>query len=596
MAEARSDTARAQDSATVRLAGVSLTLETGGCSNLRDDSLWRVRARYAPFLATQQLPAEGVTVDIGAGFGAFALPFAMRYPGWEVWCFEPDPQAFAALVANIRQLSLRNVRALSLAIGPRVQSDAPQHELARALRQVRTNASGADRLTALCPPRQFFRHKDLPAYRDIAPEPTAPWHFDIEDLPCLPADALTSLAPDLVKITAPGVEEACLAALTRKRPRWLVGESWRSLPARLADVATRGAWLPFAKAPDLALRKPARYLQKPQGLDLVVHAGHADLETLKATTRLLDEAPAGTRMHVVVDPDSPVPAGHSLPGCALHRAARPGFGAAQNLGRQFASSSHIAFLDIADRPAPGALAALFELARLTQAEVVQGGTSRGPRWVQLPADTDFSLHETSFPNQTGGILPAAELMARFAPTRARIYRRDFLDAYGIGFSETLSGFDDFFLQGWVMMSVGRVPVLPSAWLDEAQASAPRDATALFLPEALRRLVRQMVVKGWEQPAPLLDAFEFALIDLVPQLTPAIMPRLSKAVADVLVATEMALGGSCIGPVEARAQALPIIGPKVLEGIAARHATLGSLPQSAAFAWLDTPLPDPDQGF
>jgi hypothetical protein len=514
----------------------------------------------------------------------------MRYPKWTIWCFEPDEEAFAALERNIRRYSLSNIRAVPVTIGPRTQQDLPQSELAHALQRVQKEAEHSDRLATLCVPKQFFRHKDLCGYCDIAPDPAQRAAFNVEHLPCLPADTLASLAPDLMKITAPGVEEACLAALTSKPLRYLVGESWRSLPARFANVTTQGVWLPFAKTPDLALRNPALYPQSPTGLDLVVNAGAASPQTLKAATQPFIKGTFRTNVHVVVAPDSPISPDFRLPGCTVHRAARSGFGAAMNFGRQFAGSSHIAFLDIGDRFATGALAALFELAVLTQAEVVQGGASRGPRWVHFPPGDGFALHQASFPNQTGGMLHATELMSHFSPTRARLYRRDFLDARGIGFSEALSGFDDFLLQGRVMLAVDRVPILPSAGLNEAPAPAMREEHILFLPEALRQLVHYSVVAGLEQHAPLLDAFDFALRDHLPKLSPAIMVPVAEAIADALVATEMALGPTGLGEIEARARSLPIIGLKVLEGIAARKSALGDIPTNAAIAWLSGPLP------
>ena len=132
--------------------GQSLSVFAPKIEFLRADSLWRLRHIYQPALATQTLATQGVAVDIGAGFGTFALPFAMAYPGWRVFCFEPDPVAFAFLQRNIHDLSLPQITALPFAVVH--QEDAPQNSKAvrAALRQVALGqGAGVDRLGALLP-------------------------------------------------------------------------------------------------------------------------------------------------------------------------------------------------------------------------------------------------------------------------------------------------------------------------------------------------------------------------------------------------------------------------------------------------------------
>lgn len=109
-----------------RAFGQDVALETTGDGFLEEDSRWRLREVYEPALAQWSLPASGQAVDLGAGFGAFALTFAMAFPGWRVTCLEPDETAFAALQANIDRLGLAGrVTAERLAVAPGARGAAP---------------------------------------------------------------------------------------------------------------------------------------------------------------------------------------------------------------------------------------------------------------------------------------------------------------------------------------------------------------------------------------------------------------------------------------------------------------------------------------
>jgi len=55
-------------------------------------------------------------LDVGANFGLFALGAAMTWPQARIGCFEPHPEAFAALQRNVARLGARAVAA-NLAIG-----------------------------------------------------------------------------------------------------------------------------------------------------------------------------------------------------------------------------------------------------------------------------------------------------------------------------------------------------------------------------------------------------------------------------------------------------------------------------------------------
>ena len=66
--------------------GATLVLDVPVDNFLVTDSEWRLENIYQPFLTTQMLPASGVALDIGAGYGSFGLLFAKAFPGWNRRC------------------------------------------------------------------------------------------------------------------------------------------------------------------------------------------------------------------------------------------------------------------------------------------------------------------------------------------------------------------------------------------------------------------------------------------------------------------------------------------------------------------------------
>jgi FkbM family methyltransferase len=63
-----------------------------------------------------------IILDVGANIGGFALWAADRWPGWEIFCYEPLPDNFALLKANVGLVnSASRVHTHNLAIGD------PQH-------------------------------------------------------------------------------------------------------------------------------------------------------------------------------------------------------------------------------------------------------------------------------------------------------------------------------------------------------------------------------------------------------------------------------------------------------------------------------------
>ena len=78
-------------------------------------------ANYEPYeskLFAAMIHSGSVVLDIGAGWGHYSV-IASRIVGrtGKVYAFEPDPVAFRALLANVRESGSRNVMAFPLAVG-----------------------------------------------------------------------------------------------------------------------------------------------------------------------------------------------------------------------------------------------------------------------------------------------------------------------------------------------------------------------------------------------------------------------------------------------------------------------------------------------
>jgi FkbM family methyltransferase len=109
------------------------------------------------------IPDGSTVLDIGAGFGDFAVRVARDCPRATVYAFEPLPESFERLQQNIRLNGVENVRAFPEAISG---SDAPmplytvtglsgQH---RTAGHAPTSAAGSIDVPAITLARAFERH------------------------------------------------------------------------------------------------------------------------------------------------------------------------------------------------------------------------------------------------------------------------------------------------------------------------------------------------------------------------------------------------------------------------------------------------------
>jgi FkbM family methyltransferase len=84
-----------------------------------------------------------IVVDLGAGFGDFAIYAAGRYPRSTVYAYEPSPVSFARLQANVRLNRADRVRSFPLAVGGRDSGPLTLYTGTRAAVQHTTVRPGA---------------------------------------------------------------------------------------------------------------------------------------------------------------------------------------------------------------------------------------------------------------------------------------------------------------------------------------------------------------------------------------------------------------------------------------------------------------------
>jgi len=96
----------------VQMHGVSVHIRLR--SNFADAYILR-EAFCGDEYALPSVTEPSVIFDLGANLGFVALSFAVRYPHARIFCFEPDPENFAELIANTS--AFPNVRSFPYAIG-----------------------------------------------------------------------------------------------------------------------------------------------------------------------------------------------------------------------------------------------------------------------------------------------------------------------------------------------------------------------------------------------------------------------------------------------------------------------------------------------
>lgn len=563
---------------------------------LADDSLWRLKNIHEPALAVRSLPKEGIALDIGAGFGSFALPFARAFPGWTIWCFEPEPEFHAALERNIAESGCENVIALNLAVGDGEGVD----DLGAMIAAL--EARDTDRLRALCPRRPFHAEDSKPGYLEADGGGSDGVGPGGRGFPTLPAEALAKLAPTLVKLVAPKMEARILEGLRAVPFDHLIGETWQHVPGRLVHEGSgaRESWLPVAGAPALALRRAPEPRGRRPGLDIVVAMYNARDWIVECVESVTASDDPGIRVRVV-DDGSTDGCGDLVrthfkddPRVVLHRKPNGGCASARNHGRLMSDATHIAFMDSDDVADRELFPHLLELARYTGAEIVQGGfdlleqDAQG-RWHRRPGPeaADVPAPPAGAPLAGMTLIAGADLIPRQPTIWRRVYRRDFLDNRDIWFPEHIRAFDDLLFQLLSLQHAGDVPTLEHLRLQYRQHPGQDirqgDERGFHALEMFRLALKRGLQEGWNGFEPLLRSYVNTVDWTHGGLRPDLATPFLEAAGELWVIMEKALGAWAF-----RDFPDSVFATKGMHEHAERvRRNLRGIGDSHAFAWLDS---------
>ena len=540
----------------VRAFGQEVTCSAPVPNFLAEDSVWRLRHIYEPALAARILSAEGVALDIGAGFGCFAIPFAKAFPDWTIWCFEPNPDFHAALEKNIAENECANIVPLRLAVGEG-DDGGDREALASALK-----ARDANRLEALCPRRKFRAASSKPGFLEAEGRMGGSVRPGSLSYPTIPARALAGLSPTLLKLVAPKREKVILEGLAEAPLDHIIGETWQHVPSPMIyeGPGNRETWLPVAGAPALALRRSSGQQAHRRGLDIVVAMYNAREWITECIESLVATEDTSIRIRVVDD--------GSTDGCGdlvqeqfghdrrviVHRKSNGGCASARNYGRLMSDASHIAFMDSDDVADRDLFPSLLELARYTGAEIVQGGfdllekDGKG-RWAKRPGpeSVDMPAPPEGAPLAHMTVIPATDLIVRQPTIWRRVYRRDFLDNRDIWFPEHIRAFDDLLFQLLSLQHAGDVPTLEHLRISYRQHPGQDirqgDERGFYALEMFRLALKRGLQEGWNQFAPLLRSYVNTVDWTYDKLRQDLKAPFLQAASELWVAMEKALGPS-----------------------------------------------------
>ena len=423
----------AGDDTLVQAFGQSVVLRNDPGTLDAPRRIRELREDYEYALASRSIPKSGRAVDVGAGVGWFAIPFALAFPDWEVIALEPDATQFELLEANARSLGAGNLRCINAAFHP----DAPALDSA--------DDGNAPETLLSQPGEASFVALSGMAPR-LAPAGDAEEEGEIVKAPALPTSALAAMAPDIVKLDAPFCEPALAAAIRSTPVHLVLGQLYENLPSSSFHPGSgAGAREFYLRHGTYALRRDYEdnFATRRAGLDIVVAMYNTSEFIVECVDSLLADGNPEIRVLVVDD--------GSTDDCAdivvahygdndrvrLLRKANGGCASARNFGRVHSDATHIAFLDADDRVDEGMFTALLETARYTGAYVVEG------EFVFLDMEEDGSssfrdsyeaaLYDKPGTHQLGAndfLWLKERAICYGQPTIwRRVHRRDFLDLY-----------------------------------------------------------------------------------------------------------------------------------------------------------------------
>jgi len=533
--------------------GATLVLDVPGDRFLMADSEWRLENIYQPFLTTQMLPATGVALDVGAGYGLFGLLFASAFPGWTVWCFEPHPDFFAVLQRNIADAGLTNVVAVNLAVGaadPHLADDAGAALKARDLDAVR----------GMLAERPYIQHLTKRGSIEALTSGDVPFDFEPRAFRTIPADALCALKPTLLKLIAPRLEQAVLDGLAKADLDQVVGEMWDHVSSSTMFNNPNGArqtYLPRAGGP-LKLRRTPQFSGREPGLDVVVSMYNTRDYIVECVEGIVANSSPDVRA-LVVDDGSTDGCGDVVreafagnPRVSLHHKLNGGCASARNYGRMMSRASHIAFVDADDVIDGQLFPELLELARYTGAEVVQGGFDylhvTDGEATYLPSyegEAFAELRRGKFGAGEYFTIPANHLMIGQPTIWRRVYRRDFLDNRKIFFPEHIRAFDDQIFQLLTLLHARNIPAVDHVKYHYRQHPGQDikqgDERFFYSLGMFRMMLKRGLSEGWNDFGPLVKSFANTVNWIYDSLRPDLKPKFLKAAAELWVYMQKALG-------------------------------------------------------
>lgn len=542
---------------TFSLFGQSVTLRMAGSRSGQRAAEKHLRTVCEPLLTSAPLAPTGTALDIGAGTGAFAVPFAMAFPDWTVWCFEPDPVDYAALLENIAAQGLQNIRAVNLAIG--APSGGDNSTLADALL-----AGDTGYLQKRCP-------KTPLSGRGKSSRGTS------KAYPTLAADVLQALEPTLLKLNASGSEAGILKALGQGSDlSHVMGLLEAPVPTQLLTNGPQHVALPVRAEGDLALRRWPEALDRRAGLDVVVAMYNTRDYILECIDGLIDNTAEDVHV-LVVDDGSTDGCGDLVtetyaanPRVRLLRKPNGGCASARNYGRLNSEATHIAFVDADDLIDGEMFPELLELARYTGAEVVQGGfdflhmeedgaTRLEDSYEQSAAFRKQYTHYT-FGGGSFCRIPAKDLMVGQPTIWRRIYRRDFLDNRDIWFPEHIRAFDDQIFQMLTLHYGGDIPAIDHVRYHYRQHPGQDikqgDERFFYSLEMFRMMVKRGIREGWSDFRALGQSFVNTVNWIHGGLRPDLKPEFLRGAAELWALMGKTLGYGAFGDIPLSAFTAP----------------------------------------
>ncbi len=502
------------------------------------------------FLASRVLPRQGLALDVGSGIGWFALPFARAFQGWTVVCIEPDPEAFAALEQNVRDLKLENVLLLQAGLHPEAAA-------APALPE----GDVAQQVAALAPTDRLFRviSGHGPSYLPVAEGLSARSVM----LPALAPADLAALKPDLLNLHAPGCEDMLADLAQGSAAPFVMGELFAHVPAARFLPAEGQARESYLQAGPHVIRRDYEHNwpQRRDGLDVAVAMYNARDFIVECVDSLLAAEDPAIRVLVVDDGSTDDAAtmlrshyaGHER--VEIVQKANGGCASARNFGRHHSTASHLAFVDADDRVDADLFPSLLELARQTGAEVVEGEFKF---WTLDAADGEvfrpsYETQDLPGPGEHGlgdlgyTWLPREQVIAGQPTIWRRIYRRDFLDRHRIAFPEHVRAFDDQIFQiltAWYAGSIAHVHGPTYHYRQHpAQDIKQGDERHFYSFNMFRAVLQRALKEGWNDLRPITVSLCNTIRWSHGGLRADLKPLFLEGAAELLAAFALSLPGS-----------------------------------------------------